>query len=130
MPLDKHGFAWLCKVARTSGYRRARSREHPAGAFLPGAAEHDPRELAEPAGGVLDSAEQAIDRERHQQQRQQLLALDRPRAAVPCSSRTRAQLPGAEREQTSVRTVERQILRGRRKLKEGAKHEAPRLYTA
>ena len=119
MPLDKHGFAWLCKVARTSGYRRARSREQPAGAFLPAAGEHDPRALPEPASGVLDPAEGAIDRERSREQRQQLLRLTtRERQFLALQGLGLSYQEIAEREQASLRTVENQILRARRKLRQ------------
>ena len=35
VPLDRQGLAWLRKVALTTGYRTARQRDQPAGAFLP-----------------------------------------------------------------------------------------------
>ena len=59
IPLDRQGLAWLRKVALTTGYRTARQREQPSGAFLP-----DPEtgELPEPAARATQLDERVAER--------------------------------------------------------------------
>jgi RNA polymerase sigma factor (sigma-70 family) len=119
--LDNRGFAWLCRVARTAGLRRASCRDVPVGAFLPAAGDQEPGAIAEPAAETGDPLVLALAHEHSEQLRHRLLALtDRERRylalhAAGLRYREIAQAEGG----VSLRTVERQILRGRRKLKRG-----------
>jgi RNA polymerase sigma factor (sigma-70 family) len=116
IPLDRQGFAWLCKVARTTGLRNATGRETPAGAFL-AEAEH-PAELPEPPAEHSDPLELALAHEQLAHLRARLLALterERRYLALKAAGLSYREIAAVETGVT-LRTIERQILRGRRKL--------------
>ena len=118
VPLDARGLAWMRIVARTAGYRAARGRETPAGSLQVSAGDTETGELPEPAGERRGPLERAIERERYEQRRARLLSL-------PARQRQLLGLHGAgltyeeiaERTGDSRRTVERQLLRGRARLR-------------
>jgi RNA polymerase sigma factor (sigma-70 family) len=113
VPLDRQGLAWLRKVALTTGYRAARQREQPAGGFLPN---QDPGELPEPAAPARDIAEQISERLDRRTQLQALTGRERHFLALQAIGLSYSEI--AAHEQTSQRTVERQLTRARRKLRQ------------
>ncbi len=119
VPLDGLGFSWLCKVARTTGRRTAVSREIPGGGFLPAGDDRErPGEIPEPPGHASDPLERVLERERYREQRKQLAQLTaRQRRFLALQALGLSYNDIAKREQVSVRTVDRQILRGARKLR-------------
>lgn len=120
IPLDGRGLAWLRKVALTTGLRGTTPRDMPAGGFLPGGHDADPRELAEPIGDQGDPLELVLASERHQELRAKLLTLterERRYLTLQAAGLSYREIAATETG-VSLRTIERQILRGRRKLKE------------
>jgi RNA polymerase sigma factor (sigma-70 family) len=120
IPLDGRGFAWLLKVALTTGRRRTAGRDIPAGGFLPAVRGADPRELPEPAADQGDPLELVLASEHHQELRTKLLTLterERRYLALQAAGLSYREIAAIETG-VSLRTVERQILRGRRKLKD------------
>jgi RNA polymerase sigma factor (sigma-70 family) len=118
--LDSHGFAWLCQVARTTGLRQATGRDTPAGALLPTEG-GTPGEPSEPAGERGDPLELALAHEHSRGLRERLLALrerERRYLALHAAGLSYREIAATEGG-VSLRTVERQILRARRKLKGG-----------
>jgi len=100
---------WLVITAMREAWRRDRC-EIPT----------DPTDLTEPISDTPSPLEQAIDHEHSDELRDQLRGLtDRQRQflAMQAAGLTYAEI--AQRADTTLRTVERQILRGRHKLTEG-----------
>lgn len=106
---------WLVVTATRVAWRDARRREIPAGSWQPG--DEDGRD--EPPGEAADPLDVAIEREHCRELADRLhLLTDRQRRflmmrAAGLSYREIAKQTGA-----TMRTVERQIVRGRRKLRE------------
>jgi RNA polymerase sigma factor (sigma-70 family) len=113
IPLERQGLAWLRKVALTTGYRSARQREQPAGGFLP---EQDPGELPEPVAPTTGLAERVADRLDRRAQLQALTARERRYLALQAIGLSYSEIAGDE--QASQRTVERQLMRAKRKLRQ------------
>ena len=117
VPLDARGLAWMRIVARTAGYRTARGREIPAGSFQATAGHSETEELPEPAGEGTGPLERAIERERYEQRRAQLLSLPaRQRQVLGLHGAGLTYEEIAAHTGDSRRTVERQLLRGRARL--------------
>ena len=114
IPLDRQGLAWLRRVALTTGHRTARQREQPAGAFL-SEPEH-PSELPEPSAPAGDLGERIADRLDGREQLQTLTARERRYLALQAIGLTYSEI--ATHEQTSRRTVERQLMRAKCKLRQ------------
>jgi RNA polymerase sigma factor (sigma-70 family) len=115
IPLDGRGVAWLRKVALTTGRRTAiRPREQPAGGFLPDP-EH-PGELPEPPAPGGELADRAIERLHHRAELAALPARQRRLLALHAIGLSYAEI--AAREGCTPRTVERQLLRARRALRD------------
>ena len=113
VPLDRQGLAWLRKVALTSGYRAARQREQPVGGFL---AEPQPGELPEPAAPAGELGERIAERLDRRAQLQALIARERRYLALQAIGLSYREI--AAYENATERTVERQLLRARRKLRQ------------
>ena len=106
-------------VARTAGYRAARGRETPAGSLQVPAGDTETGELPEPAGERRGPLEQAIERERYEQRRAQLLSLPaRQRQLLGLhAAATYVWKKESRRAQgIAAAPVERQLLRGRARL--------------
>ena len=106
-PVAPSGVKWLVVTAMREAWRRAGGREIPT----------DPADLAEPVSDAASPLECAIAHEHSEELRDQLRRLsDRQRQflALNAAGLTYAEI--AERTAASLRTVERQILRGRHKL--------------
>ena len=96
----------------------SRRRELAAGGWLPDA--DAPRELPEPSGEVPDPLLVALEHEHTDQLRRRLDALTvRERRFVSLQAMELSYVEIAARLGVSTRTAERQILRGRRKLRQG-----------
>jgi RNA polymerase sigma factor (sigma-70 family) len=108
---------WLVITAMRESWRRTTgSREIPVGGWLPEGGEH---ELPEPAVDVPDPCEVAIDRDQWRERLAALTDRERELLALQASGLTYAEI--AARLHITVRTVERHLVRGRRKLNpEGA----------
>jgi RNA polymerase sigma factor (sigma-70 family) len=120
IPLDGRGFAWLRTVALTTGLRGTAARDIPAGGFLPAARGADPRELPEPTADQGDPLELVLASEHHEELHTKLLTLterERRYLALQAAGLSYREIAAIETG-VSLRTIERQILRGRRKLKE------------
>jgi RNA polymerase sigma factor (sigma-70 family) len=118
IPLDSRGLAWMRLVARTAGYRAARGRETPAGSFQVPAGQTEAGELPEPAAADSGLLERALERERYEQRRAELLSLpvrQRQMLGLHGAGLTYEQI--ATRMGDSRRTVERQLLRARARLR-------------
>jgi RNA polymerase sigma factor (sigma-70 family) len=113
VPLDRQGLAWLRKVALTTGYRTARQCEQPAGAFLP---EHETGELTEPAARAMELDERVADPLDRRAQLETLTARERRYITLQAIGFSHGEI--APREHTSQRTVERQLMRAKRKLRQ------------
>jgi RNA polymerase sigma factor (sigma-70 family) len=116
IPLDHRGLAWLRKVARTTGRRAARERECPAGS-LSGGGEGD-RELDEPSGALRGPLSRVLDREAQEQAWERLRGLtarERRLLGLQAFGFSYEEIAGLTGD--SLRTVERQVLRGRAKLR-------------
>ena len=108
-PVAPSAVKWLVVTAMREAWRRAGGREIPT----------DPTGLGEPVSDAPSPLEQAIAREDTDELRDQLRRLtDRQRQflALQAAGLTYAEI--AERTGATLRTVERQILRGRHKLTE------------
>ena len=106
-PVAPSAVKWLVVTAMREAWRRAAAREIPA----------DPTDFAEPISDTPGPLERAITSEHSDELRDQLLGLtDRERQflALQAAGLTYAEI--AQRTDTTLRTVERQILRGRHKL--------------
>ena len=112
VPLDRQGLAWLRKVALTTGYRQARQREQPAGGFL---GERQPGELPEPATPGAELGERIADRLDRRAELQALSGRERRYLALQAIGLSYRVI--AAYENATERTVERQLLRARRKLR-------------
>lgn len=118
VPLDERGVAWLVTVAARLVWRETAHgrREQPAGGWLPES--EQPGELPEPAGPAVDPLERALERERLGERGLLLSVLtERERRfvalqAAGLSYREISACTGA-----SARTVERQLLRAKGKLR-------------
>jgi RNA polymerase sigma factor (sigma-70 family) len=109
-PVAPTAVKWLVVTAMREAWRRAAAREIPS----------DLTELGEPISDAPSPLDQTIAREDTDELRDQLRRLtDRQRQflALQAAGLTYAEI--AERTATTLRTVERQILRGRHKLTEG-----------
>lgn len=114
IPLDHQGLLWLRKVALTTGWRTARRREQPVGCFLP---EHEePGELPEPPAAAPQLDERITDRLYHRAQLQTLTARERRYLALQAIGLSYTEI--AAHEHTTTRTVERQVLRAKGKLRD------------
>jgi RNA polymerase sigma factor (sigma-70 family) len=107
---------WLTVTATREGWKRARHpREHPIGGWL-GDGQHE-RELPEPAGDSSDPCELTIAHEEHGARAELLSHLTpRERRYLGLQALGLSYQEIAEATQSTMRTVERQILRARRKL--------------
>jgi RNA polymerase sigma factor (sigma-70 family) len=117
VPLDARGIAWMRAVARTTGYRATRGRETPVGSLQATARHTETGEFPEPASEGGDPLERAIERERYEQRRSQMLGLparQRQLLGLHAAGLTYEEI--AARTGYSRRTVERQLLRGRARL--------------
>jgi len=106
-PVAPSAVKWLVVTAMREAWRRAGGREIPT----------DPTDLGEPVSDAPSPLERAIAHEHSDELRDQLRGLtDRQRQflALQGAGLTYAEI--AERTGTTLRTVERQILRGRHKL--------------
>jgi RNA polymerase sigma factor (sigma-70 family) len=111
-PVAPSAVKWLVVTAMREAWRRASGREIPTDPT-------DPTDLGEPISDAPRPLERAIATEHSDELRDQLLGLsDRQRQflALHAAGLTYAEI--AERTDTTLRTVERQILRGRHKLTE------------
>jgi RNA polymerase sigma factor (sigma-70 family) len=109
-PVAPSAVKWLMVTAMREAWRRAAAREIPT----------DLTDLGEPISDAPSPLDQTIAREDTDELRDQLRRLtDRQRQflALQAAGLTYAEI--AERTATTLRTVERQILRGRHKLTEG-----------
>jgi RNA polymerase sigma factor (sigma-70 family) len=109
-PVAPSAVRWLVVTAMHEAWRRAAAREIPT----------DLTDLGEPIGDAPSPLDQTIAHEDTDELRDQLRRLtDRQRQflALQAAGLTYAQI--AERTATTLRTVERQILRGRHKLTKG-----------
>lgn len=117
IPLDHRGLAWLRKVARTAGRRAARERECPAGSLSHGGGEGD-WELEEPSGALRGPLGRVLDREAQEQAWDRLRGLtarERRLLGLQAFGFSYEEIAGLTGD--SLRTVERQVLRGRAKLR-------------
>lgn len=107
---------WLTVTATREGWKRARHpREHPIGGWL--ADEEHESELPEPAGDSPDPCELMIAHEKHGVRAELLSQLTpRERRYLGLQAIGLSYEEIAEATQSTMRTVERQILRARRKL--------------
>ncbi len=110
---------WLVVTATREAWKLAGHRVSPAGAMIGEAT--DAGELAEPAGGGEDDPlELAIAHEAHRERRALLLTLTaRERQFLALQAAGLSYLEITAHTGASARTVERQILRARAKLKGG-----------
>lgn len=106
---------WLVVTATRVAWRHARRRETPAGSWQP--ADEDGR--GEPAGEAADPLDVAIEHERSRELAGRLAVLtDRERRYLVMRAAGLSYREIGERTGATMRTVERQIVRGRRKLRE------------
>ena len=110
--LDHQGLAWLRKVALHAGYRAAGRPELSAGGFLPDL--EQPGELADPPSPAIALEERITDRLDRRSQLQALSVRERRYLTLQALGLSYHEI--AIYEQASLRTVERQLQRGRRKL--------------
>jgi RNA polymerase sigma factor (sigma-70 family) len=116
IPLDRRGIAWLRTVARRAGHRAARERECPAGP-LTGGGEGE-WELAEPCGALRGPLTRVLDDETREEAWRRLRTLTaRERRLVGLQALGLSYGEIAALTGDSLRTVERQVLRARRKLR-------------
>jgi RNA polymerase sigma factor (sigma-70 family) len=109
-PVPPTAVKWLVVTAMREAWRRAAAREIPT----------DLTDLGEPISDAPSPLDQTIAREDTDELRDQLRRLterQRQFLALQAAGLTYAEI--AERTATTLRTVERQILRGRHKLTEG-----------
>lgn len=106
---------WLVVTASRVAWRHGRRREIPVGAWQP--ADEDGH--GEPAGEAADPLDVAIERERSRELAGRLDVLtDRERRFLVMRAAGLSYREIGERTGATMRTVERQIVRGRRKLRE------------
>jgi RNA polymerase sigma factor (sigma-70 family) len=106
---------WLVVTATRVAWRHSRRRELPAGSWQP----HDEDGYEEPTGEAADPLDVAIERERSRELAGRLEVLtDRERRFLVMRAVGMSYREIGERTGATLRTVERQIVRGRRKLRE------------
>jgi len=104
---------WLIITAIRETWRRTSNlREVPVGGWLPRGEGH---ELPEPAGHAPDPSEVAVARDELRRELAVLTCREREFLALQAVGLTHQEI--SARLQVTVRTVERQLLRGRRKLR-------------
>lgn len=112
---ERSAVRWLIVTALRESWRRTTDlREVPVGGWLPGGEE---RELREPAGHAPDPSEVAVGRDELRRRLAALTAREREFLALQAVGLTYQEI--SARLHVTLRTVERQLLRGRRKLRVG-----------
>jgi RNA polymerase sigma factor (sigma-70 family) len=110
---ERSAVKWLIITAIRETWRRTGNlREVPVGGWLPRGEEH---ELPEPAGHAPDPSEVAVARDELRRELAVLTRREREFLALQAVGLTYQEI--SARLQVTVRTVERQLLRGRRKLR-------------
>ena len=108
---------WVVITATREAWRRSGQRETPTGAWSAGGGELRDGELPEPAGHSADPIEVAIEREHTRELQGRLNTLTgRERRFLALQALGLSYQEIAVETGASLRTVERQILRGRHKL--------------
>jgi RNA polymerase sigma factor (sigma-70 family) len=116
IPCDGRGLAWLRVVAVRAAWRASRAREVPGGSMAGG--EVGEREFAEPVASSRGPLERVMDVEATDAARARLRGLPlRERRAVALYGAGLSYVEIAETTGDSVRTVERQLGRARRRLR-------------